>query len=465
MKPFSPHHKIIKSFSLFIALCLLGVNVKSQPKELVANDSLPDIKIHSIVNYKNSTAKISDFKGKLLIFDFWGTFCAPCVAMFPKADSLEKIFEGKLKFLPITTEPKNKVVAFLNKMEKIRHVRPISVVEDTVFTKMFQVSTLPHYVWVNELGKVIGTTGPEEINEININALLSGKPASFEKRITSPRKKIGWEKSLYVLNHNFLPGDENTKQEPINRNDLISYSIAGKYIPNVEGRFYFDTAHFGAMNASVNMLYRIFYSLSFYDRPLQGAFDSKRNHLFEVRDQKLLNQITIPSEIKAGTQAMTEWIKKNSVSYEIVYPPGLNWKQKMALVKQDLDRYFAKPMGFKAYVEKREDNEVAKLLKINDRFELKTDGEEPLERHDRFSYMQKNMPLSHFISMLNGYFLQDKNVYALDQSGFEKNVDLELTCDMTNFESINTALQKYGLRFVKERAPIDVLVFKETSKL
>lgn len=459
-------HILKKVFILLFLLFFTSFNVRSQTKVVGVNDILPDIKIKKIVNYKKQAASISDFKGKLLILDFWGTFCAPCVAMFPKADSLQKKFEGKLHFLSVTNEPKKKVVAFLKNMNEIRHVKPISVVEDTILTRMFQVSTLPTYVWIDEKGKVIATTGPEEINEKNITAILGGKPTSFDRRTTTnQRKKIKWEQSLYVLNHNFLVDSNNPTREPINRKDLISYSIAGKSIPNTEGRLYFDTAHFGAMNVSVNLLYRFFYSISYYDRPIQGAFDSRRNHLFEMQDQKLLNQVRKPDEIKAGTKEMAEWIKDNAVSYEIVYPPGLSWKQKMTLIKQDLDRYFAKPMGFEAYVEKREDNEVANLSQSDKRIELETKGDKPFEQHDRYSYVQKNMPLSHLIGILNGYYLQDKNVYALDKTDIKINVDLELKCDMANFESINAALNKYGLSFVKARAPIDVLLFKETTKL
>lgn len=85
-------------------------------------DHIPDIAITNLINYPTSTARIADFKGKLLILDFWATWCSPCIAMIPKMDSLQKEFTGRIQFLPIAYQSQNIVQPFLEKLETLHHL-------------------------------------------------------------------------------------------------------------------------------------------------------------------------------------------------------------------------------------------------------------------------------------------------------------------------------------------------------
>src|SRR3954466_8754499 len=87
-------------------------------KGLKIGDTVPDIAINNIINYPTKIAKISDFKGKLLILDFWATWCSPCVGMIPKMEALQKQFNDKLQFLPVSYQAYGDVSAYLSKREK-----------------------------------------------------------------------------------------------------------------------------------------------------------------------------------------------------------------------------------------------------------------------------------------------------------------------------------------------------------
>lgn len=69
---------------------------------VIIGQLVPDINIGAIRNYEKSTAKISDFKGKLLILDFWNTTCTSCIAAMPEMERLQNKFNDKIQIILVT---------------------------------------------------------------------------------------------------------------------------------------------------------------------------------------------------------------------------------------------------------------------------------------------------------------------------------------------------------------------------
>jgi thiol-disulfide isomerase/thioredoxin len=67
----------------------------------------PDI---SLKNLKGKTVKIADFKGKVVLLNFWATWCAPCLAEIPELIKWQKEYENQgLQIVGITYPPTNRV--------------------------------------------------------------------------------------------------------------------------------------------------------------------------------------------------------------------------------------------------------------------------------------------------------------------------------------------------------------------
>src|SRR3977135_207668 len=62
-----------------------SITASPKIKSLSVGDKVPEIEFQ-MLNYSSPVAKLSDFKGKLLLLDFWATWCGPCIGSFPKLD-------------------------------------------------------------------------------------------------------------------------------------------------------------------------------------------------------------------------------------------------------------------------------------------------------------------------------------------------------------------------------------------
>ena len=74
------------------------------------------------------TVKLNDYKGYILIIDFWATWCKPCIASFPALKELMSEFKDKqVKFLFINTL---EVENFSNNKEKLIEFMNLKNLED-----------------------------------------------------------------------------------------------------------------------------------------------------------------------------------------------------------------------------------------------------------------------------------------------------------------------------------------------
>ena len=104
-------------------LCLnfgLSAQENTAAKNYQIGDRVPEILFDNILNYTNTQGKLSDFKNKAVILDFWATWCGSCIKSFPHLDSLQKQFKNNLQILLIDNSSRDdiqKITAFLQKFK------------------------------------------------------------------------------------------------------------------------------------------------------------------------------------------------------------------------------------------------------------------------------------------------------------------------------------------------------------
>jgi len=90
------------------ALALLAV---AGARPAGAGESAPVAPAFTIRGLDGHTVKLSDFKGKVVVLDFWATWCGPCRASLPHLNEVQGRFAGRgLVVVGISvddTEPQN----------------------------------------------------------------------------------------------------------------------------------------------------------------------------------------------------------------------------------------------------------------------------------------------------------------------------------------------------------------------
>lgn len=81
----------------------------AQNKSLKIGDSLPEsfwTTSLQVVNHPQKTIDLSEDKNKLILIDFWSTWCSACLMCLPKIESLQQKFGNKVKILPVSSQDK-----------------------------------------------------------------------------------------------------------------------------------------------------------------------------------------------------------------------------------------------------------------------------------------------------------------------------------------------------------------------
>ena len=82
----------IKKYKIFPLLFLVAVQCSDGPKESAHSDlqRAPDF---TLTDLNGRTGKLSDYRGKVVILDFWATWCGPCRMLMPHFKDLHEKYK------------------------------------------------------------------------------------------------------------------------------------------------------------------------------------------------------------------------------------------------------------------------------------------------------------------------------------------------------------------------------------
>jgi thiol-disulfide isomerase/thioredoxin len=119
-----------------------------------AGESAPIAPTFTVRGLDGRAVKLSDFKGKAVVLDFWATWCGPCRASLPHLDEVQGRFAGKgLVVVGISvddTDPQT-IRRFTDKLGlKFR----MAMADERVLDLYGPIRTIPTTFFINRRGEV-----------------------------------------------------------------------------------------------------------------------------------------------------------------------------------------------------------------------------------------------------------------------------------------------------------------------
>lgn len=432
---------------------------------LKVGEKVPNIVLGEIVNYGNAlpkdkkSVKISDFKGKLLILDFWSVGCGSCIAAFPKLEKLQEYFSEEILILPVGFDIirengeiwKGGVPSLIKrwkntpkemKLPCTRVAEPV-MRQNSQLRQLFPFQTTPTILWIDRNGVFRGSTGGDALTKENIQKVVNDDKLFFKQKILLSS----------VEPSNFLIKQFDKKNNPVfgsvfsKRIDALR-SVQFQLDADEKGYF-----HFYAVNNPVDFIYRIAY-----------------RNLFEK--EKWNGNVIVDADSKPFYKTLVEigrldYWKKDSVyadnmfCYEAIYPRA-NYSVTEAWTQaiKDVDNYLDVQSGIEIrevvclnLVKMNQDEIPIAFSRKLSTVEIEGLSNEQFWMHNEIDYFVSN--------------LQSKAITSFDlpviinQTGYNGQIGVLFNEeDFKNLKSIKATLRKNGLDLVAGKSKMNVLVLK-----
>lgn len=426
-------------------------------KPLKIGDKVPDIPFQLIDSKTEliSYGRLNDFKGKLVILDFWASWCNSCIRSFPKMDKFQIQYSEKVKMIMVNSKMFGGLnpLDFLKKRKKegLWDFSLMLAANDSIAFQLFPSYSIPHYAWISSAGRVIGIT--DEVTQEKIEEVLSGKDIDW------PVKK------------DFFPNKIEIPQIEIN-DDLLSFSFLkkGKLEDDVDEnrpmREYLYSIK-GDEKEYRGLVLKNLPLVELYKYAFRGMYQSRSRVILDVKNPSLLDY---GYKFLAGLQ-YPEYITsdENMYTYQIVVPAGEEETKTFSYMLNDLNT----KSGYVGKIEKRRisclgiepinKGEVQGITN-NPRSKTKIQGNSTDKNVFHFKDAQS------FAFALNEYWVLDKWVQVDDLSSINQLLKSKYgDCDFSlginkNGQSqmeIENQLKRYGLHFVQREIEMEMLVITD----
>ncbi len=138
-------NKYISRLSVFCAFLYAGI---AQAGETAPEFSLRDI--------NGQEVSLADYKGKVVLVNFWATWCGPCKLEMPHLDKMDREFEEKgFEVISISTDDARAASKVKPLIKRGGYGFTVLLDKDTaVVSKYNPAKTLPYNVLINRSGGI-----------------------------------------------------------------------------------------------------------------------------------------------------------------------------------------------------------------------------------------------------------------------------------------------------------------------
>lgn len=301
-------------------LCLWSKGQGQEIKALGVGDKVPDMAFRILNNGEIGDPEaitLSQYRGKLVILDFWGRYCSPCIKALPAIDSLQKVFKDQVKVITIADfKNTDEVAKAWQKFPALKNIRLPVAIRQPEHAAAFPHKIISHVVWIGGNGRVKAITGTERITARNIEEMLSKETVSW------PVKKdiTGFDASLPLLS---LSGDHLEKPA------FLFYSTLTGHLKGIS-----------PPNGTLRQPESPYCTTGFYNLSLLHLCQLAMNGGILLHKEDFELNVSDSSRfIKPAETLYEEWTEAHTYCYSLLLPAHYTKEQIAAFVSTDLLRW------------------------------------------------------------------------------------------------------------------------------
>lgn len=183
--------------AIMFALCSVSLHTQAQKKAeeirpVKIGERVPDLLWDTPMTfYKNGkyvTETLKQYKGKVIVFDFWATWCGTCIDGFPKLRQLQDSLVDGLQVVLVNQKgayDSNESIERTFAANKSQLGNLPTVIQDTLLHRLFSTYALPSYAVITGDWDLSGITLSFMFHAEDIKALVA-----YRTKLLKVRAKI-----------------------------------------------------------------------------------------------------------------------------------------------------------------------------------------------------------------------------------------------------------------------------------
>lgn len=134
-------------------MCLLALSCAKEKKQAVEGGQAPDFSLNDLDGVEVS---LSNLRGKIVLLEFWATWCPPCRESIPAMNELYKKYNDKgLVLLGISVDKGQNIVEDIRAFIREYSIQyPIAIDSKNVNT-LYGVYSIPTLILIDKAGKIV----------------------------------------------------------------------------------------------------------------------------------------------------------------------------------------------------------------------------------------------------------------------------------------------------------------------
>lgn len=310
--------KRISCFLALLCLVLSSCGQQSTTKPLTVGDTIPFIILTDVVNFPVSKIQLSQHKNKLIIINFWGRYCIPCLKALPKYDSLQQQFKDSILIITASDfTTKKEFLAAKQKFGFLQQLHLPVLLQNNPFVPLFPYKLLSHIVWVGPNNLVKAITGAEQLTESNIRKALGNEPLNWP--VKKDILEFDYSKPLLSLAQQVEPPKQ------------LYYSSFSSFIEGIAP----------PSGTNIDQVQQVSYT-AYYNYNLLSLCQLAADGTLGAGLEQFVLQVKDSTRfIPPANTPLHQWKKQNSYCYYLRAPMHLSPKSAMAVVQQDLQHWLS----------------------------------------------------------------------------------------------------------------------------